>query len=149
MIRFLAPVLIALSLARPLLADEAEIEKLAAALDACEPGQEAACEQGWFERCAEASGWTTQAMVVCSGHAVDYWDRALNRVYGEVMDRAPSELRGAVRDAQRAWITWRDARCGAYRFFEGTLWRPVAVGCVSETTRRRVGDLEEIRDHAL
>lgn len=127
----------------PASADEAAAR---GSIEACGQGDSETCSDVYFNRCAEAGNWTTQAMVACNGDLAAYWDSVLNATYRESMARLSDAAKVDLRAAQRAWIVWRDARCGFYRHFDGTMWRPVAAGCVAGMTRERVADLVEIRD---
>jgi uncharacterized protein YecT (DUF1311 family) len=41
--------------------------------------------------------------------AVDQANKELDRVYGDLLAKADPEEKTSLRDAQRAWIKWRDA----------------------------------------
>lgn len=122
-------------------------ETIAAALAGCDPGQAERCSDAYFNRCAEAGGWSTQAMVRCQDTLAGHWDARLNGIYVEVMEGATDVVKRDLRAAQRTWIRWRDARCGFYKHFQGPMPQVAAAGCTAETTRQRVHDLEVIRDY--
>lgn len=83
-------------------------------------------------------------------------DAALNTVYGIAMARMretdgylPDNLKGAadaLRDAQRAWIPYRDKACAAYGYLArgGTLEPQLIYSCRADLTRSRVSELEEL-----
>ncbi|WP_306142302.1 lysozyme inhibitor LprI family protein [Roseibium sp. MMSF_3412] len=83
-------------------------------------------------------------------------DAALNTVYGLAMAKMretdgylPDNLKGAanaLRDAQRAWIPYRDKACAAYGYLArgGTLEPQPIYSCRADLTRSRVGELEEL-----
>lgn len=83
-------------------------------------------------------------------------DAALNTVYGIAMAKMretdgylPDNLKGAadaLRDAQRAWIPYRDKACAAYGYLArgGTLEPQLIYSCRADLTRSRVGELEEL-----
>ncbi|MCR8826447.1 lysozyme inhibitor LprI family protein [Pseudosulfitobacter koreensis] len=89
-------------------------------------------------------GYSTYAMSGCLDRELQYWDGLLNENYSgamtrareadEYMDGKPSET--ALRDMQRAWITFRDATCD----YERALWGggtgggPATVGCLMRLT---------------
>jgi uncharacterized protein YecT (DUF1311 family) len=52
-------------------------------------------------------------MVACTDREVLVWDDRLNATYGALFAKAKPELRDGYRKMQRAWIAFRDARCGA------------------------------------
>jgi len=91
-------------------------------------------------------GYSTYGMGACLSQELDWWDGQLNYAYQELMaasrqadglngDYAPSQAE-ALRDMQRAWITYRDAKCD----FERTQWgggtggSPAALSCLMYET---------------
>lgn len=101
-----------------------------------------ACMQG-------PGGETTVGMVTCLDHETREWDMLLNAWYSKAMqttEAADAELEtlgstapGAaplLRDAQRAWIGFRDASCiyESFRFQGGTAGGPAAGDCMLELT---------------
>jgi uncharacterized protein YecT (DUF1311 family) len=93
-------------------------------------GAQAECIGASARQCmAETPGGeTTVGMGGCLDREWQYWDGRLNMAYQDALARArnfdaengdfapPSEP--ALREMQRAWIPFRDARCG----FEMSLW---------------------------
>ncbi|WP_299477681.1 lysozyme inhibitor LprI family protein [uncultured Roseibium sp.] len=83
-------------------------------------------------------------------------DAALNKVYGIAMAKMretdsylPDNLKGAadaLRDAQRAWIPYRDKACAAYGYLArgGTLEPQLIYTCRADLTRARVGELQDL-----
>jgi len=83
-------------------------------------------------------------------------DAALNTVYGIAMAKMretdgylPDNLKGAadaLRDAQRAWIPYRDKACAAYGYLArgGSLEPQLIYSCRADLTRARVSELEEL-----
>lgn len=57
----------------------------------------------------EQSGGVTLDMRNAQGNAHDAWDKELNRVYRELMDVLSADEKALLRDAQRAWLTFREA----------------------------------------
>jgi uncharacterized protein YecT (DUF1311 family) len=62
-----------------------------------------------FEREMERSGGVTLHMREAQERAHQAWDAELNRVYRELMLHQPAEEQALLRDAQRAWLLFRDA----------------------------------------
>lgn len=97
---------------------------------------------------------TQSAMNLCAQQAWQRADADLNAVYREaraVMRQIDSGLpvaqRGAeiaLRDAQRSWITYRDAACTAEGFtvYGGSMQGMVVAFCLEKLTLQRVEDLE-------
>ncbi|ASM72687.1 MULTISPECIES: lysozyme inhibitor LprI family protein [Roseobacteraceae] len=89
-------------------------------------------------------GFSTVGMSGCLDRELQYWDAKLNENYGAARTRAradddylngtPSET--ALRDMQRAWITFRDATCDYERaqWGGGTGGGPATVGCLMRLT---------------
>ncbi|MBL4927713.1 DUF1311 domain-containing protein [Tabrizicola sp. KVB23] len=93
--------------------------------------------------------------------AVQDWqvaDDQLNAVWPKVLAalkaadaELPAELKGgekALREAQRAWITFRDAECKAEGYpMRGGSAEPLLVyGCMAALTRERTETLARIAD---
>ena len=102
---------------------------------------------------ATEGGASTYGMGGCLSKEADYWDARLNAAYQDLMRRArendgdfnpPQSQAEALRDMQRAWIAYRDARCG----YEYSLWQggtgggPASVACYMEVTGEQTLYLE-------
>ncbi|SDY07888.1 lysozyme inhibitor LprI family protein [Citreimonas salinaria] len=103
-------------------------------------------------------GYSTVAMGFCFDSELQYWDEALNTAYGALRDRlatldaenaqlgapVPSSVE-ALREMQRAWITYRDRRCD----YERSLWGggtgggPAQLACLMSQTAQQALYLEE------
>lgn len=116
-------------------------------LDACiaaAGGQTATARNTCFgqvsELCLATKGGATEDMVVCAERELLAWEELLEVGY-EAIRSAGDEARIAyIDDSQKVWTDWRQARCGVYATFEGSVYRPLAVLCLAETTARRVVD---------
>lgn len=127
---------------------------------------EAGTHMAEFEACIGVSanacmedtpgGFSTYGMGGCLSRELDYWDGRLNQVYKEQRARAkqididmgagdgvPSQAI-ALRDMQRAWITFRDATCDYERshWGGGTGGGPAALSCHLTMTAKQVFYLE-------
>jgi uncharacterized protein YecT (DUF1311 family) len=87
---------------------------------------------------------TTVDMVTCAGHEYDAWTRQMEQALERLRAGEPAARIASIETAQAAWTPWRDARCAIYTTFEGSLFRPLAVRCLADTTADRVVDLWQI-----
>ena len=100
---------------------------------------------------------TTYGMGFCFDQELRYWDGRLNAAYQQVRARdkaidaemeqlgsAAPRLAPAVRDMQRAWITFRDASCDYERaqWGNGTGGGPAALLCMMRLTGQQALVLE-------
>lgn len=91
-------------------------------------------------------------MNTCAYQDFQSSDDALNSTYKWAMARAKSFENGSVdalRDAQRAWIAYRDAACNAEgMLFEGGSMRPlIEYSCMATLTERRTKDMRAAYEH--
>lgn len=98
------------------------------------------------------SNQSTYGMIQCSMIAYDAWDAELNRVYKELMGTLDSAGQDALRAAQQAWLTYRDAEielCGAiyYGNLEGTMYHIIAADRVMDMVRKRALELGAYLDN--
>ena len=114
-------------------------------------------------RCVEESegGFTTIGTTDCTNRETEAWDRALNREYRllrEDFEAADAAAVGtgagvgidrsdALRDAQRAWIAFRDADCTARyaQYQDGSIRSLVGTSCRLDHTARRALELRSMR----
>lgn len=148
---------LALVLAAPAAAEAEAFTPAAteACLAAAADGARDACLGAAAEACmAGEGGSTTVGMTMCLDGEARWWDARLNAAYRAVMAAetaadaegfagAPSAAT-ALRDAQRAWIAWRDAACAYARaqWGGGTGAGPAGVQCVLALTGARALELE-------
>ncbi|WP_295987067.1 lysozyme inhibitor LprI family protein [uncultured Variovorax sp.] len=71
-------------------------------------------------------------------------DATLNIRYGEVMKTLSPQMRGALRNEQRAWLKGRDPACKrAVKANEGgSIWPLVFNACLEKSTRKRTAELD-------
>jgi uncharacterized protein YecT (DUF1311 family) len=79
--------------------------------------------------------------------AADYYevDLELNRIYSEQMRRLSEPNRSRLREAQKAWIEFRDKAClyeAGPREESGSIWPLSHFGCLTAHTRQRMEDLK-------
>lgn len=100
-----------------------------------------------FIRCMDRAGGSTRPMLDCMQAETARWDQRLNAAYrGMTTSRdVADDTKALLRDAQRAWITYRDKACAAAGDLEakgGSLALIVAGDCVLRMTAQRAAELE-------
>jgi len=113
------------------------------------------------DKCLEGTMETTVDSLRCDGKETAVWDGRLNTTYKALRqiyqqnDAEMSEYDGfnranELREVQRAWIVWRDAKCDfAYGEFRGgTIGKLVASDCEKALTAERALELEELLSNA-
>jgi len=96
----------------------------------------AACDMDGSQRDLNACAWQRVARA----------DAEMNRLYGQQMKRVGAESRARLRDAQRAWIAYRDKSClyeAGPREGAGTVWPMVDALCREGLTKQRSVILEQ------
>lgn len=107
---------------------------------------------------SRAGGGTTIGIVGCLSSEAEAWDVLLNAEYGLLRDKLAADdaaaagmgqasRTDALRDAQRAWIAFRDADCvlSSSIWQDGTIRGPVAAQCLLTHTARRALELRDLR----
>lgn len=95
-------------------------------------------------------GSTTIGIADCLGAETAVWDKLLNDHYQHARDRmfkiGGADLQISLRDAQRAWIAFRDAECALEydRWSGGTIRTVVFASCQMQMTARRAIALRDI-----
>ncbi len=96
-----------------------------------------------FTKCMESSNGVTINMLECIDAETKRQDLRINKAYKTVMDQLSPERKKQLQQAQRAWITYRDANCQFY--FDpdgGSLARVGANDCFMSATATRSKELE-------
>jgi len=93
---------------------------------------------------ARPGGETTRGMVMCLQRELAVWDSLLNRYYGDMIGQLDGTARTVLREAQRAWIPFRDKTCAfGPAFYEGgSIGGPLRAQCLMEETARRASGLK-------
>lgn len=107
--------------------------------------------------CMETSegGYSTNGMSGCTDRELAWWDERLNTVYratrsrlaaidAEMPSYAPSQVE-ALKEMQRAWIPFRDAKCQfvASEWSGGSGAGPATLWCLMDETARQALYLEQ------
>jgi uncharacterized protein YecT (DUF1311 family) len=84
----------------------------------------------------EPDGQSTAGMIECGGRELAVWDELLNASYRKVLAAASPAVATALRQAQRAWIAWRDLRCKlpAVEHEGGSIVGPLTIDCLRTVT---------------
>src|SRR5690606_4954811 len=102
----------------------------------CAPGSAAAAaspatgaSDDWYGGEYRSCDGSTLDIIDCVYGLRDKWDGRLNAAYRQVMNGETERQKTALRDAQRKWITYRDANCAYYAGGEGSISRIEAAVC--------------------
>ena len=98
-------------------------------------------DQALDECLAKPEGETTAGMIECLGTAYELWDKALNAVYGQLVELLAPEQKQALKTAQRQWISFRDAD----QAFLASLQDPTSGSLLRVTTNEAMVDLVKAR----
>lgn len=93
---------------------------------------------------AECDAPQTQAEITaCAARDGNAADAALNAAYRQAMARLRDDDRQRLRDAQRAWLQFRDRECSfrTHPYADGSVHATARAACVTALTRERVGHL--------
>jgi uncharacterized protein YecT (DUF1311 family) len=101
---------------------------------------------------APCSDANTQAeMNLCAGKEYKTADATLNRVYQQLVAMLEPEEKAQLKEAQTAWIKYRDANCDfvADQYKGGSI-RPMIYGlCLADVTGNRTAELRaQIKDRS-
>lgn len=134
---------------KPALAGQMDILSAEDTLEVClnrtsdaDRAEQQACIGEYSQACMtlRPNGETTLGMVQCTIEELEAWDVALNASYIGLRERHEGTMAAdALQDAQRAWITFRDADCLAERavFEGGTIAQIIHASCQMDHTARR------------
>lgn len=99
-----------------------------------------------FSRCIDRSGGVTVNMLNCIADETEYQDVLLNRAYKELMATLEDDRKTQLRNAQRAWIKYRDLNCDFYLDPDGgTMASIMSSDCYMSSTAARARELEAFR----
>jgi uncharacterized protein YecT (DUF1311 family) len=91
---------------------------------------------------------STAGMIKAMDEGEKLWDAELNKYYKLLSEKMDKESKAALKKAQLAWITFRDAEfamiADIYSKQEGTMYRVIAVSSHMEVVKRRALDLKNL-----
>lgn len=100
-----------------------------------------------YSQCMKTAN-TTVAMRDCSGAELKRQDVRLNQTYKSAMGSLEQPQQDKLREAQRAWVKYRDANCGMYYGLTGgTIDQLNGAGCEVDMTKQRADELEKLQSH--
>lgn len=100
-----------------------------------------------YSQCMQTAN-TTVAMRDCSGAELKRQDTRLNQAYKSTMNSLEQPQQDKLREAQRAWVKYRDANCGMYYGLTGgTIDQLNGAGCEVDMTKQRADELEKLQSH--
>lgn len=91
---------------------------------------------------------TQMEMNQCAAAALEREDQHLNRVYNQYRSGLQESERQALKQAQLAWIKFRDLDCElAASVYDGGSMQPmVHADCLAARTRERIGHLKQMTE---
>ena len=105
-----------------------------------------------FEQEIAQSGGVTVDMRDAQTRAYESWDKELNKIYGELMSLLSAEEKVLLRDAQRAWLGFRESEAKLWMAEsisgEGTLQPIVVSDFGRELLKARVCQLTGYKEAA-
>ena len=86
---------------------------------------------------------STAGMIQCINAEFAIQDKILNENYKKVMGVLTEENRKILKDVQRKWIAYKEAKCAFYPK-QGTIHRLDAADCYLQMTKERIGELGHV-----
>lgn len=99
---------------------------------------------GRFGKCMDASGGVTVEILNCIADEFATQDARLNGAYSDARRDLSEERQQVLLNAQRHWITYRDANCDFYATIGGTLAQIASNDCLLRETAMRAAELENM-----
>jgi uncharacterized protein YecT (DUF1311 family) len=92
----------------------------------------------------------TATAVACQERETRIWDELLNKAFQDARAHLDSAAGGALKDAQRAWIIFRDAKCAVSEkeYEGGTMATIMVADCKRTETGRRAIEMQAIAAEA-
>src|SRR5436305_4973465 len=95
---------------------------------------------------AHLSAQSMGSMKARAQHDLEIADAELNKVYKQALATRSEKGAAALKEAQRAWIIYRDSTCIAYGTGEegGSLEGYIVVACSEALTKHRTEELKKL-----
>jgi uncharacterized protein YecT (DUF1311 family) len=103
-----------------------------------------------LDRCLQDSlSQSTAGMRECTYAAMEAWDAEMNKAYTELMNVLPSSSQDTLRQAQRAWVLFRDKQFALnnqvyMEDLKGTMYHVMATNSNMEVVKRRAVELRNM-----
>jgi hypothetical protein len=114
-----------------------------------QPSKATPCTTKFVTKCSAAANDTTMAMTECADAAVTYWRGIVTQRTNALLARHNADITGYIKASDPAYQRYVKTRCSMYALFDGTMWGPVGVNCVLETTVQRADDLAVLANTGL
>jgi uncharacterized protein YecT (DUF1311 family) len=100
-----------------------------------------------YAACLDKSGGVTPEMMDCISAETKRQDARLNENYKRLLSKLSANRKKTLTEAQRAWISFRDANCRFYYDLDGgSLARVSASECTLNATADRATELKQLTD---
>ncbi|KRG71753.1 hypothetical protein ABB29_02810 [Pseudoxanthomonas dokdonensis] len=97
-----------------------------------------------YNACLQAEDGTQDAIIQCQQAETKSQDARLNSAYKALIEKLPGEKQHQLRDTQRLWIKYRDAKCDFVPVYRGD--QPdnskAVADCLLQMTAERAQALE-------
>ena len=98
-----------------------------------------------YAACVDKSGGNTWDMIQCDEVELKQQDDSLNKSYRALSAKLTSQRRKQLVDAQRAWISFRDANCNFYSDPDGgQAARLAGSSCLLTATAERAREIQSL-----
>lgn len=98
----------------------------------------------------KVSAVSTMETTDCYDTAIDSWEAELNKQYKLLLQDQPKEIQANLRNAQRAWVKYKESYISAMRDFysqeRGSIWGIVMSESKMNVTRDKAIDLYRLRN---
>ena len=100
-----------------------------------------------YATCLDKASGVTPEMMDCIGAETKRQDARLNENYRRLLSKLSANRKKSLTEAQRAWISFRDANCRFYYDPDGgSLARVSASECTLNATADRATELKQLTD---
>lgn len=96
-----------------------------------------------YTKCIENSAGITSSILECNYSETGYQDARLNDAYKSAMNGLSAKNKASLREAQRAWIKYRDKKVSSV-VGDGTMRAIEESSVFLEETMRRAEELESL-----